>query len=584
MKIEVGKHAGFCRGVKEAVNKTFFISRELGGEIYTDGELIHNPQTLKMLEARNVNVIKDGEDLKKAEGKTVIIRAHGVSPKRRSELESITDNLKNFTCRDVAVVQAIIKKWSNKGYSVIIFGKKTHPEVIGLLGYAKDGFVVYNNDDINKLPDLKKVLLVSQTTMDQDAFNGIANRIKKRFETVEVENTICAATELRQNEVKELAQRNDCVLVIGGKKSSNTKRLYEISSKYVQSYKLESIDELDSVDFKGVKKLGVTAGASTPDWLITEFIEEIQKRNKKFLPEVLRNILAFSLHSNFVGAIGSFLLSFVVADSLNIKSSINIGLLVALYYLAMSLMNSYTNRFSFKIDNPGSYEFVSRFRYLFLSFFIISIMYIFFIAIGLGLNATVLTGISLILGALYNLSFLPLHGLIKKFMFFRTWDIFALKSVVLAFAVTVLLNGLYVLSYSNDFWSNILNKNSFLYSIDFYFSFYFIFILMFTRQVLFEFKSAQTDKIAGVSSILSLMSRDRIIRLLYVLPIFPILLIGLEVFKGNYFSDINKYIIAIIYNYILLSLAMRQQIFHNRNKFEVIIESNLFIAGLISFL
>jgi len=584
MRIEVGKHAGFCRGVKEAVDKTFSITRDFGGEIFTDGELIHNPQTLKLLESRNVRVIDDGDDLSKIKDKTIIIRAHGVTPQRIRKLKTITKDLKNFTCRDVAAVQAIIKKWSNKGYSIIIFGKRAHPEVIGLLGYAKDGYVVYNKEEVKQLPDLDKVLIVSQTTMEQDAFSEICQTVKEKIKTVEIENTICSATELRQNEVKLLANRNDCVLVIGGKKSSNSKRLYEIGSKYTKTFFVESVSDLDQIDFKGIKKLGITAGASTPDWLITEFIDEIQKKNRSFFSKFLRNILNFSLHSNLIGAIGTFLLSLAVADILNVNISLNIGLLVSLFYLSMSLMNSYTNRNSFKIDNPGSYAFVSRFRYAFLSFFIISIMYIIYIAFQLGTDSVILIFFSLLLGAMYNLSFLPLRGVLRKIMFFRKWDLLALKSIVLAFAVTVLLNSLYILNNYSNLWSEFFQTSSFIYRLEFYFSVYFIFVIMFTRQVFFEFKSAQTDKIAGVSSILSIMKKENVIRLLYILPAFLILLIVVEIFRNTYLPSINKYFIVVAYNYLLLSLIMRRQTLHNRSKFEMIIESNLFIAGLISFL
>ncbi len=584
MKIEVGKHAGFCRGVKEAVDKAFALSREEKKEIYTDGELIHNPQTIRMLESRNVKVLKDKETLKKIEGKTVIIRAHGVPPERRNELKKKANNLKNFTCIDVARVQSTIKKWSNKGFSIIIFGKKEHPEVIGLLGYAKEGFIVYKEEDIDKLPNLKKVFLVSQTTMDQEAFSKISILLKQKFRSLEIENTICSATELRQNEVKELAKRNDCIIVIGGKKSSNSKRLYELSMQFAKTFFIENVEELKEIDFKGIKKLGITAGASTPDWLITEFIEEIQKLSQKLLPGFFRNILSFSLHSNFIAALGVFVLSFAVAENFNTIFSFNIGLLVSLYYLSMSLMNSYTNRFSFKIDNPGSYRFISRYRYVFLSLFILSIIVILYIAFRFGQNIMILTMFSILLGIVYNLSFLPLQGLIRKIMSFREWDLLALKSVVLAFAVTFLLNGLYILHTMPDFWLGLFEDGSFLYSFGFYFSVYYVFILMFTRQVLFEIKSAQTDKISGVSSILNIMNKKNVIKILRILPIILVFMMIVGVFAGHYPLGNMKYIISVIYTYFLLSLALKKEMFHKRNKFELIIESNIYIAGIIAFL
>lgn len=581
MKIEVGKHAGFCRGVKEAINKTFTIARESDRIIYTDGELIHNPQTLKMLESSNVRILEGSEDLK---NETVIIRAHGVSPERRLELKKKSKNLKNFTCRDVARVQSSIKKWTHKGYSVIIFGKKEHPEVIGLLGYAENGFVVNNKQDIKKLPNLKKVFIVSQTTMDLDSFSEISELLRKKYNIVEIENTICTATELRQNEVKELSKRNDCLLVIGGKNSSNTKRLYEIATKYTTAYFVERIEDLDKIDFTGIKNLGITAGASTPDWLISEFIEELYKRNRSLFPDVFMNIINFSLHSKLIASFGAFILSFAVADNLNVPFSFSISLLVSFYYLSMSLMNSFTNRFSFKIDNPGSYRFISRFKYVFLSLFIFSIIEIIYIAFTLGDNILILTLFSLILGVVYNLSFLPLQGVIKKIMSFREWDLLSLKSIVLAFAVTILLNGLYVLYTYPDIWDSLFKSDSFLQNFGFYFSVYYIFILMFTRQILFEMKSAQTDRLAGVSSILNIMSKEKVIKLLYILPLSLLLFMIIGIITTFYPIEKGKYFVAVIYNLFLLSIALKKQVFHNRTRFEFVIESNLFVAGMISFL
>jgi 4-hydroxy-3-methylbut-2-enyl diphosphate reductase len=581
LHIEIGKYAGFCRGVKNAVNKTFDCARQSKGEIYTDGELIHNPQTLKMLESRQVHILKDNE-LEKARGKTLIIRAHGITPDRLIKLRSITETLKNFTCRDVGKVQGTIKKWSNKGYSIVIYGKKNHPEVIGLLGYANEGYVVFNSQDIDNLPKMGKVLLVSQTTMSQENFSAIYRLMIEKYPQMQIVNTICDATEKRQNEVLEMARRKDCLLIIGGKKSSNSKRLYEIAEKFTKAYFVETIEEIKKINFDGVKNLGVSAGASTPDWLIDEVVEEIQRQTQTPLIRFLKNLLFFSLYSNLFVALGAFVLSFAVADNLGVGFSLDISILVLFYYLSMSLMNTYTNRLSFKIDNFRSYNFIKRFKYIFSGLFVATFSGIIILAIHMSTEILALTLFSLLLGIAYNLSYLPLRAGSEKLLFFRKRNLLALKSLVLSFAVTVLLNGLTLLKHYPSPWINLTESREVLTGLGFYFSIYYVFLLMFTRQVLFEMKTVQSDRIGGVSSLINIMSRKTIIRLLFLLPTLLLCAMLIGVFLGTYPVGKIKYFFAVIYNYILVWLSVSKRMFHNRMLFELIVESNLYVAGLIS--
>lgn len=581
MHIEIGKYAGFCRGVKEAVNRTFACARQSKQKIYTDGELIHNPQTLDMLESRQVHMLTD-DNLDKARGKTLIIRAHGISPQRHAQLRSLNGTVKNFTCRDVGKVQATIKKWSNKDYSVVIFGKKNHPEVIGLLGYAKKGYVIFDVMDIDKLPGIKKVLLVSQTTMSRGDFSNIQKEMVKKFPQLKVVNTICDATEKRQNEVKEMAKRNDCILIIGGKKSSNSKRLFEIAGQYTKAYFIEGVDEVKSINFTAIKKLGISAGASTPDWLIGEIVEEINRLTQRIFIRFFKNLIFFSLNSNLFVAFGAFILSLAVADNLGVNFSLDITMLVTFYYLSMSLMNTYTNRFSFKIDSSRNYIFISRYRIIFISLFMVSFTGILVIAVHLGKGILFLTLFSLALGIAYNLSYLSIKGGSDKILFFKKRDFLALKSLVLSFAVTILLNGLNLLKYYPQPWLNFQESKEVLTGLGFYFSIYYVFLLIFTRQVLFEIKTVQTDRIGGVSSLLNLMSKKTITRLLYLLPTLLLAAMLIGVVVGAYPPDKIKYFIAVLYNYFLVWFSLGKRMFHSRVLFELIVESNLYVAGLIS--
>ena len=172
MNVDIGKFAGFCDGVKYAVENTFSQASKKNSEIYIDGHLIHNPQTLDMLENVGVKTYEDDEDMSVLDGKTVIVRAHGISPKRREALSSHAKKIVNLTCKYVAKIQGLVKKYSSLGYRVIVIGNPVHPEIVGVCGYADDVYVVYKDEDLNKLPnDSKKALIVAQTTLQKSTFD-----------------------------------------------------------------------------------------------------------------------------------------------------------------------------------------------------------------------------------------------------------------------------------------------------------------------------------------------------------------------------------------------------------------------------
>ena len=210
MNINIGRFAGFCNGVKYAVENTFSYANKSDDDIYIDGHLIHNPQTLDMLESSGIKTYEDNDDMSILNGKTVIVRAHGISPKRREALSNYAKKLVNLTCKYVAKIQSLVKKYSLLGYRVIVIGNPTHPEIIGVCGYANDVYVVYNDDDINKLPnESKKILIVAQTTLQKNIFDKYVNLIKEKYKNDEIviKNTICEATEQRQTEILEIAKK-----------------------------------------------------------------------------------------------------------------------------------------------------------------------------------------------------------------------------------------------------------------------------------------------------------------------------------------------------------------------------------------
>ncbi len=226
MKVKLAKTAGFCMGVRRAMNIVLDAASKKEGKLYTYGPLVHNPQAIEMLRQKGVEVIEN-ETVSNA---TVILRAHGVAPAERKRLKETGNLICDATCPHVARAHAIIKKGINKGYDAIIIGDKGHAEVNGLLGFAGDrGYVVENPEDVDNLPDIKKAYVVAQTTQDRKTYQEIINRIIEKVPEYEIFDTICEATNMRQKEVLELAKEVDAMVVIGGKNSANTKRLYELS-------------------------------------------------------------------------------------------------------------------------------------------------------------------------------------------------------------------------------------------------------------------------------------------------------------------------------------------------------------------
>lgn len=282
MEIVVGKTAGFCYGVKKAVNGAI---EELKNnkDVYCLGEIVHNRQVIKELEDKGMNFI---EKLSDSKG-TTIIRAHGV-PKEIYEYAK-NNNLKivDYTCPNVLKIHEIAEEYSKNGYYIFLCGSINHPENIGTASYCGNNYYIvekeediYKAIDVLKQSNLQKVLLIAQTTYSLQRFENIKNLVLDNLNSsmkVVIKNTICRATELRQKETKEMSQNVDCMIVIGGKNSSNTKKLYEIAIKDCRnSICIETEEELDTNYIKGFAKVGIMAGASTPQESINKVIEKIK--------------------------------------------------------------------------------------------------------------------------------------------------------------------------------------------------------------------------------------------------------------------------------------------------------------------
>lgn len=280
MEIIIGKSAGFCYGVRRAVEGAENDIKNSIKKIYCLGEIVHNKEVVSELTEKGIRFINN---ISEADS-TTIIRAHGIQKEVYKYAQENNIELRDYTCPNVLKIHRLVEMYANKGYAIILFGSKEHPENVGTISFCGDNYFVvesekelYETIDIINNARIRKILTVSQTTFSLEKFyvfeKILRRELLKEIELI-IENTICKATEIRQKETEELSKRVDCMIIIGGKNSSNTKKLYDIANKYcANSICIETEKEISAVDLKNLNKIGIMAGASTPQ----KSIEDVKK-------------------------------------------------------------------------------------------------------------------------------------------------------------------------------------------------------------------------------------------------------------------------------------------------------------------
>jgi 4-hydroxy-3-methylbut-2-enyl diphosphate reductase len=270
--VELAKTMGFCFGVKRAVDEIEKLKN--GEDVFVLGKLIHNPQVIEQLERDGIKMIDSFEGVDKG---VVVISAHGVPDKTIEGVKERGVKVVDLTCPLVKKVHDITKEEEKKGRKVIIFGDEGHTEVKGIVGNLKNYKVIKDLLELNDEDKKGKITLVSQTTRDVKQFNEISAKIKEMNQDSEIKDTICIATKDRQSSSIELAKKSELMIVVGGKMSSNTKRLAEICSKFCETKYIETENELEMDWFLGKEKVGITAGASTSSDTINRVKETIER-------------------------------------------------------------------------------------------------------------------------------------------------------------------------------------------------------------------------------------------------------------------------------------------------------------------
>ena len=410
MKVMLAKHAGFCMGVRRAVETTLDTIHREGGKVATFGPLIHNPQVLGLLEERGVRILNT---IPAQESGSVIIRAHGVPPAEKVKLQATGAVVKDATCPRVVKVQAIIKKYARQGYGTVIIGDKNHAEVEGLMGYAESrGLVISNQDDVLGLETLQTpYIIVSQTTQDEAAFERLSRMILDRFPEGKVFETICDSTHKRQDEVRELCKKVEAMIVVGGRNSANTQRLGEIAQGMGCSvFMVQTEDEIDGATLAGFRCVGVTAGASTPTWLINRVVrtlEAIPGKGEGTLRSFFFKLLWLLLATNLYVSIGGGLLAYTCGLLQSVEPRLSHFFVAFGYIFAMHNFNRFTEQKSKRFTDPIRSLFCQKYRWVIITASCMALGLALVLTYNLGLQPfLLLLGMSF-LGIVYSVRFIP---------------------------------------------------------------------------------------------------------------------------------------------------------------------------------
>ncbi|HBF35087.1 TPA: 4-hydroxy-3-methylbut-2-enyl diphosphate reductase, partial [Candidatus Sumerlaeota bacterium] len=414
MKILLANTAGFCMGVRRAMQTVLGQMRKSPKPVRTHGPLIHNPQVIEMLRGKGIEPLDKKQPF---DGKgTVVIRAHGITPTEKQELGGCGFCVVDATCPHVIRIQRLIAKHVAAGEHIIIVGDHGHAEVMGLLGYAQGkGYVVATEEDVAALPDMPKVYVVSQTTQSESHFENLLACVQKRWPDCQKDCTICNSTEKRQAETIRIANMSDAMVVVGGKNSANTVRLAELAAETgTPTFHIETSDELDLKQLHGKKTVGLTAGASTPNWMIVEVAERLKEaalQDEPFLKRHVANFIKFLLNTHLFAALGAFGLGLgcAVLYPHAARASFPFVAIVAgtLYIFAMHTLNIRSERDTERYTDPLRWRFHLRFGRVLLAFGLAAAVGSLALSFRMNIWAFGLMSLAVITGVLHRLTFVP---------------------------------------------------------------------------------------------------------------------------------------------------------------------------------
>ena len=556
-------------GVRRALDLVLNAARDIQPDeiIHTYGPLIHNNQVLEILEKRGIRCLQDMEEVEQGR---IAIRAHGIPPQERKAMRQKGFEIINATCPRVAKVQGIIKKHALRGYGVVIVGDDNHAEVIGLKGFANGRAHVLNRvEEVERLPSMDKVLVVAQTTQDERAFKKIAALIEERYPGAEIFNTICDSTHNRQEEVRSLCKEVEAMVVVGGLHSGNTKRLAEIAAATgIPTFHVETEEELDRKKFQDLTVVGVTAGASTPHWLIRRVVhklESIQPRDVKPLVKVFDRYLRFLLQSNLYVAGGAGCLSYAAAVLQGIRPRLADFFITFFYVFAMHVLNRYTDKGS-RFNYPSRAALYEHYKFGFFLSSVSGVIVALIIANAQGRSIffalLAMTG----LGLLYSVRIFP-ESWLRVVKVSRLKDIPASKTIFVAAGWSVVatllpsLRGGHTLGFQTLFSLGV------------------VFVLVFVRSAVFDIVDIQGDRLVGEETLPIVIGEKRTRRLLVYLILGLAISLSVAPLMGLATDFSYVMLIACFYAGLYLFVHKRELLRPGSLRFETLVENSFYLAG-----
>jgi 4-hydroxy-3-methylbut-2-enyl diphosphate reductase len=573
MKILIAKTAGFCMGVRRAVEMVLDAPHKHKGPISTYGPLIHNPQVLKLLEEKDISVIND---IPLHGSGTILIRAHGVPPGVNENLKKAGFDVVDATCPRVIMVQSIIKKHAGHNYASIILGDKNHPEVVGLLGYAGEkGYVIGGLQDLHSLPHFEKAIIVAQTTQNTLLFDEVRKQAADKFPHYKVFNTICDSTGRRQAEVKRLASSVDTIIVVGGFSSGNTQRLAEIAKKTgKQAYHIETESDLEILDLKSLISpgcIGITAGASTPNWTIKRVyraLEALSFKKERSFRKLGFYIQRTMLLTNIYVSIGAGCLCYACTMLQGISRFLPYVIISILYVQSMHILNHLTGSESDRYNDPDRASFYKKHKVFLTVLAVISGGAGLITAYTMGPVAFLILFIMSVLGLSYNLRLLPRRFTGNRY--FRIRDIPGSKTFLIAVAWGIVTSILPSLS--------ALGKISLNASLIFLWST----SLVFVRTAFFDILDMQGDRIVGKETLATLLGENRTMQLLKTIQILSFSLLPLSAVLG-FISSLGFVLLMCPVLLLLVLIAYERGYVLPGIRLEFLIESLFPLAGVVAF-
>jgi len=572
LKVKLAKTAGFCMGVRRAMELVLTEANRGKDPLFTFGPLIHNHQVLDLLASKGVISVDNLSGLKTG---TIVIRAHGIPPHDRKAIKKTGLKIIDATCPKVARVQALIRYHTKKGSTAIIVGDEDHPEVRGLVGYSESPvYVIQDVEEVRILPDLDQVFVVAQTTQNEQNYREIVTALQDRFPSLQVFHTICEATFHRQQEVRSFAGLVDAIVVVGGFHSGNTLRLAQISKEAnLPTFHVETEKNLDKERLSGVKIIGVTAGASTPKWMIKNVVSEIEGirgRKDNAVSHCFKSGFKFLLANNIGVSIGAFCYAYAIAVFSERTPGLTFPLLTFLYIYAMHVLNRFLDKGASAYNDPERAIFLKKHRRLLILSGIFAVATALIISYLIGITTLIaLCGLNL-LGIAYSLPLLP-ESIRHKYSYYKIKDIPGSRSLSESLAWVAVIAVLPLLEMNSIYWPSAI------------ISVLIVFSMSYVRSTLFDIFDVQGDLIVGTETLPITIGVKKTLSLLKIILVVTGVVLAVSPILGLV-GPFSYLIFLSVFSLFLCLLACESRWVHPGITLEAMVEGNFLLTGLLALI